>query len=196
MKKYFLIILLCIPGFIYSQRFEGGFLAGFNASQIDGDRMGGYNKAGIMAGAFVTTKFQNKWGGQLEIEYSVKGSASSVRGVEKIRYRLQYIDIPVLITYDLNKKIMFQGGVILGYLFSSQQSIGYGYEDIGPVDKYAVSASLGGSYLLLDNLSINARYSYSIIPIYASYPGATGSFAWYNNVVSFTFNYRIGGRRY
>jgi hypothetical protein len=196
MKKLILLFTICIPLFSYSQRFEGGPLIGINASQIDGDRMGGYNKAGLVAGAYVYTDFRNKWGGQLEIRYAAKGSASSLRSVDKVKNRLQYIEMPILGTFDLSRKINLQAGGALGFLFSAQQNNGYGYEDIGPVDKYSFDLCIGASYLFLDNLSINARFAYSVLPIYAMYPGATGSFAWYNNVVTFAFYYRMGSRKY
>jgi hypothetical protein len=195
MKKFLVLLLICLPLVSYSQRFEGGAILGINASQIDGDRMGGYNKAGLVAGAFVYTDFRNKWGGQLEIRYAAKGSASSIHGTDKVKNRLQYIELPILATYDVTRKINLQGGAVPGFLFSAQQNNGYGYEDFDQVDKYSVDICLGGSYLLLDNLSISARFAYSVLPIYTRYPGATGSFAWYNNVVTFAFYYRIGGNR-
>lgn len=195
MKKILALFTICLPLFTYSQRFEGGPLFGINVSQIDGDTWGGYNKAGLVGGAFVYTDFSNKWGAQMEIRYAEKGSAQSKRNPEHLKIRLRYIELPLLITYDLNRNIDLQAGGVLGFLFSAQENQGYGYEDFEQFDKYSVEACIGGSYKFSDNLSINVRMAYSVIPIYARYPGATG-FAMYNNVITFAFYYWIGKGRY
>ena len=56
MNKYFLfIILLAAFSFVKAQRFNGGVLAGFNGSQVEGDNYKGYNKPGAVAGFYVET---------------------------------------------------------------------------------------------------------------------------------------------
>ena len=54
MKKKFAILLCC--GFltisIQAQNFGGGIILGLSASQVGGDDLGGFNKAGLLAGVF------------------------------------------------------------------------------------------------------------------------------------------------
>ena len=49
------LLLLVTVHLAEAQRFQGGLLGGFNASQVEGDNFKGYNKPGILAGGFVQT---------------------------------------------------------------------------------------------------------------------------------------------
>jgi len=193
MKRLMILILLIIPVMTIAQRFKGGIVAGLNASQIEGDYTGGYNKAGIVAGAFVTTEFRSNWGGLMEIRYAEKGSSIPLDDDVRRKIRLQYIEMPVLATYDIANKFQGQAGVSIGYLFRESQNEGTGYEDFDRYDDFEVAASLGMNYRVFDKLSMNIRLSFSIIPIYQQYPGAMDlDYASFNNVLSFTAYYRIG----
>ena len=192
MRRLIFISLLIVPVSLFAQRFSGGIHAGFNASQIFGDGVGGYNKAGLMGGAFVYTELSDKWGGQLEIRYSEKGSATYPRHPEPWKIKLQYIELPVLVIYDMSKKFQIQGGVSVGYLFRASRNDGYGYETFEQFDKFEAAINLGVKYALFDRLSINIRSTQSILPIYALYSGATAPYSMFNNVVTFAFYYQIG----
>ena len=197
MKKIIVLFFLFLPLSLIAQRFTGGVELGLNASQIQGDLWAGYNKAGLVAGAFVFTRFDDRWGAQMEIRYAAKGSSININGpyIEKIR--LQYIEIPVLGTFDLVDKIKLQAGISFGYLFSAAQNFGSGYQEFDNMPNRTELAMCGGiNYELFDRLDVNARYSYSILPIWERYPGATyfeGN-AWFNDVITFGIYYWIGGR--
>jgi hypothetical protein len=190
MKKLIIILVAILPMSVLAQRFHGGVVGGVNVSQIEGDGAGGYRKIGLIGGAFVTTELRDKWGGLLEIRYAEKGSSIPE---DYIKFRLQYIEMPVLATYDINKKIQVQAGVTVGYLFKQMQNDGNGYEDITDYDKFEIAASLGGGYRLSERLNLNVRFSFSMIPIEADNPGSVSILeASYNNVISFTGYYRLG----
>jgi hypothetical protein len=197
MKHVFCILILLMPLLVFSQRFQGGIVAGFNASQIDGDYFYGYNKAGLMGGAFVFTEFKDKWKGQMEIRYSAKGSATNKDNIEYQKNLLRYIEVPLIIEYKIFKKVQLQAGASIGYLFYAKQDIGSGYEDyekkLKPMET-AICAGLNASFL--DPLNFNIRYSYSLFPVYENYPlESYGTRAWFNNVITFGIYYRIG-RKY
>jgi hypothetical protein len=192
MKKILIFCFLAISVNSFSQRFNGGIVGGLNVSQIDGDTWGGYNKAGLVGGAYVITQFQNSWGARMEFRYAARGSAPSINNPLHLKIRLQYVELPLLATYTFTKKLELHAGGIFGYLFSAAQNEGYGYQEFQEFDKYSVDACIGGNYRLLDNLSVSARFSYSVVPIYALYSGASGAYAMYNNVISFALYYRIG----
>jgi hypothetical protein len=196
MKNILFLFFITLSLNCFGQRFNGGVVLGMNVSQIDGDTWGGYNKAGLVGGAYVFTKFQNNWGAQMEIRYAAKGSAPSINNPLHLKIRLQYVELPLIATYDLTKKFEVHAGGSFGYLFSAAQNEGYGYQEFRQFDKYGVEACVGMRYNLLDNLSVGARFAYSVIPIYALYSGATGTYAMYNNVVTFAFYYRIRKRYY
>ena len=192
MKKFLIFCFLTLSLSALGQRFNGGIVGGMNVSQIDGDTWGGYNKAGLVGGAYVFTQFQNNWGAQMEIRYAAKGSAPSINNPLHLKIRLQYVELPLVATYAFTEKLQVYAGGNFGYLFSAAQNEGYGYQEFQEFDKYSVDACAGVNYHLLDNLSINVRFSYSVVPIYALYSGATGIYAMYNNVITFAFYYRIG----
>jgi hypothetical protein len=194
MKKLFLIILLFIPLISSAQRFKGGIVMGMNVSQIDGDRFPGYNKAGLVGGAFVYTDFKDKWGALMEIRYAAKGSAAPKYYSYVRKFRLQYIEIPVLAQYEPVKKLKLQFGLSFGFLFDAAQSDGYGYEKFEEIpSRGEIAACAGINYSVTKHFDVNARFSYSILPVFSNYTGSTwGTGAWYNNVLTFALYYRIG----
>jgi len=192
MRKGLIILLVCLPGIAAAQRFGGGVVGGINVSQIDGDSWSGYNKAGLVAGAFVTTSFHKPWGAQMELRYAAKGSAKVMRAAEPRKIRLQYIEMPLLISYEFYKVFQAQGGISLGYLFSSAQNEGDGYVEFDEYEPYELAFNVGLDYRFLEKLSVNVRFAYSILPISADYSGASFPYADSNNVFTFAFYYRIG----
>lgn len=194
MKKLILLLIVILPLSLSAQRFHGGLLAGMNVSQIDGDTWAGFSKAGFVGGAYVFTDFTEKWGAQLEIKYSSKGSASPKYSYDNIKFRLRYIEIPILANYNIVKKFAVHGGLSIGFLFDAQINEGYGYEKFeGNLNKIDWALCLGLSYSFFDRVSVNMRYSYSIVPIASRYTGATGDTgAWFNNVITFGFYFKFG----
>jgi hypothetical protein len=192
MKRILIVYFLLVPVITNAQRFKGGTVVGFNVSQIDGDFWAGYNKAGLVGGAFVYTEFRDHWGSQMEIRYAAKGSATSLNNPVHRKIRLQYIELPLLATYDFFSRFQAQGGVSVGYLFSAAQNEGNGYEEFDQFDQFEFALDVGVNYKIFEKLSANVRFSYSILPIYALYSGATLPYAMFNNVLTFAVYYRIG----
>ncbi|MBA7529076.1 hypothetical protein ES705_21268 [subsurface metagenome] len=194
MKKLFLLLILFIPLSLNAQRFQGGLMIGMNVSQIDGDNWSGYNKAGLVGGAYVFTEFKDRWGAQLEIRYSAKGSASPKNYVPKIKFRLQYIEIPLLAKFEVIENLDLQAGISFGYLFSAARDDGDGYVKFEEVpNRMETALCVGINYSFFDRFDLNVRYSYSVFPIFSKYTGSTyGTGAWFNNVIIFGFYIRIG----
>jgi len=193
MKQILILILILMPVISFAQRFKGGALVGFNVSQIDGDFWAGYNKAGMVGGAYVYTELKDAWGAQMEIRYSAKGSANSIYSDVHRKIRLQYIEMPLLATYNFFKDFQAQGGLSIGYLFNAAQNDGYGYEEFDQFDQYEAALNIGVNYEVLEKIGVNVRFSYSILPTYAMYSGASFPYAMFNNVITFGIYYKIGG---
>lgn len=196
MKKLILIILLLIPILVSAQRFKGGIVLGMNVSQIDGDKFAGYNKAGVVGGAFVFTEFKDKWSALMEIRYAAKGSATPKYYSYTTKYLLQYIEIPLLAQYEPVNKLKLQFGISIGYLFNASQNDGNGYEKFDEIPtRGEIAVSAGINYTLTKHFDVNARFSYSVLPVFSNYTGSTyGTGAWYNNVITFALYYRIGNK--
>ena len=74
MKQYcsIFLVLFCISSF--SQNFNGGLISGIATSQVSGDNLGGYNKAGFLFGIYTQYPLSEISNLQLEINYIEKGS--------------------------------------------------------------------------------------------------------------------------
>lgn len=129
--------MLCLSlNNIQAQSFRGGALLGLNASQVSGDNLGGYDKAGISGGVFVSKKLNEKSELELRMVYAAKGSRdvpNPAKGKYTAYYlKLNYIEVPVLFRYKY-KIFWFIGGISGGYLFSSSIA-----NESGPFPEYSV----------------------------------------------------------
>jgi hypothetical protein len=155
-----------------STRFNAGIRAGVAGTQIAGDGYEGFNKAGVIAGPYVSTQFSDKFGGKLEMLYIQKGSwdpADPENGkFESYRINLSYIELPLMATYKLGK-FDWETGVSFGTLLSSSQE-----DENGPISEqmaflefktFELAVNLGLTYSLTDRFAVNVRYSRSFLPI-------------------------------
>jgi hypothetical protein len=194
MKTWILIIagifgLIC---FTNAQMFHGGVLAGFTATQVDGDTYGGYNKGGFQGGVFVNARLSDLFNAQLEIKYAGKGAKKPVTSSDPDIYTLalHYIDIPVVASVKVKQIGSVELGVVPSYLFSAQ---GEGNGGKLPSDylvtfnKFDISSLIGININLFPKLWLNLRYTYSITSIRPEdYPN--GYYTWFGNL----FGHRMG----
>jgi hypothetical protein len=194
----FFVFLLLAFSTQAQRRFVVGIKAGLSTSQVDGDTYGGYDKAGFDGGIFVTGKLNDKWTAQMEMIFIQKGSKHNSNPDEgDLTYydlRLNYFEVPVLFQFH-QKKFTFEVGPSFGYLISNTEYNENG-EVYNPVlfNSYDIGGGVGISYDIIKNLSVNWRYSYSLLPIRDYQSGATrwNNPGQRNNVLAFTLNYRFG----
>jgi len=204
MKTIELILILWISLFISSsaQRFEGGFLAGMVASQVDGDTYSGYNKLGFSAGAYVFTPISSKTDLQLEIKYISKGANKKVSDPDIRQYTsyLNYIEFPVLLKLNTSKKIDWEGGIGFGYLFSFSEKDENGLlpsEESAHFKPFELSGLLGMNYAFTEHFSANIRFSYSILPV-MDYGQTTARYfrsGAFNNLFNISVYYSLEGKK-
>ena len=76
MLKKFALLFFC--GFLSlnskAQNFGGGFKIGLSTSQVGGDNLAGFNKAGLLIGVFANKNISNLLSFQMEMAYINKGS--------------------------------------------------------------------------------------------------------------------------
>ncbi|MDF2435951.1 MAG: hypothetical protein K0Q95_327 [Bacteroidota bacterium] len=201
MKNIVTLSFLFLSLNIFCQkRFVAGIKAGLSTSQVEGDTYGGFDKAGLAAGITITGKMNEKWTAQMEMIYIQKGSkhnSNPDNGDFSYYYlALNYIEVPVLFQYH-HKKFNFEIGPGFGYLINTHE-----YNENGdvymalPFNSYELSASLGISYEILKNISINWRYTNSLAAVRAFQSGGR---TWNNpgqrnNVLAFTLIYQFKGK--
>jgi hypothetical protein len=179
-----------------AQFFRGGVLLGFNGCQVDGDNQSGYDKFGLMGGAYVFTPLNNHFDLQLEIEYMGKGaqSVSNPEGDYQTEFtiNLQYIELPVLIRYNTLGKFGFEGGLGFGDLFASSETLTSGPTTQFAFKHFELSGILGFKYKLNDAFSVDARYSYSILSIGTTFTNTNAYISGlYNNLFSLALCYQF-----
>ena len=75
MKNKLLICLFTFFTFFsFSQNFKGGVIAGVSTSQVSGDALGGFHKAGLYLGVFTELPLSPISNIKMEMNYIQKGS--------------------------------------------------------------------------------------------------------------------------
>ena len=174
--RLFVLIGLCLLSTLgFAQRsFEAGLLAGGLASQISGDRLAGFNKAGFQVGGFVQIPLSENLSGNIELYYITKGSQQPTsrdnpNNENIFGYRFNYIEIPVLVHYA-SGDLEFIGGPYFGVLTkSSYISNGVEFEiPVGPdvpQSNSDIGFIAGMGYNLSEKFHIQLRYSQSLLPV-------------------------------
>lgn len=201
-RIFFPILLLLMVSTVTAQRFEGGILAGYNATQVEGDTYKGYNKPGILAGVYVQTDVAPAVFAGMEIKYSQKGARNRMKpkdaDPEKYVMRLNYIDVPFFMGFRTNDRGAIVGGFSAGYLLSGKEFDEYGefvIEDQNAFKSFDLQPFLGFQFDMLDQLKLDLRFAFSVLPIRGQ-PGENATnYYWlnnqFNNVISLAMYYRL-----
>ncbi|MCX6290137.1 MAG: porin family protein [Bacteroidetes bacterium] len=181
--------------FLPAQDFHAGVIAGMTTTQVDGDRLSGFNKAGLVFGGFVNRKLSESTSLQLEIMFIQKGSRKPPTNDDPSLYEihLNYFEVPVLFKFIVVPKFEFEAGASAAALvFSEEDNENGQLQTLVPFNKIDFCAHAGFNYPFTDHLTFNSRFSYSIVPIrrfYQGYYWADG--AQFNNQLTFTLHYQF-----
>jgi len=207
MKMKLALFIFC--GFLISnlqaQNFGGGIILGLSTSQVGGDDLGGFNKAGLLAGVFANKSISPLFSFQMEMTYIQKGSNNpdmndyKSKNVEKPDISLNYIEVPILLQYQQNTTLKIEGGIQFANLINGYYNDSYGeitYSGTTPFIKNDIGLLLGMDYKFSRNLSLNTRISNSILPIGEedyNHPTTYNSTrkGKYNSVLSFAIHYNF-----
>ncbi len=169
------IICFCIllSAFVVSgqaQNFKAGLTIGVTPSQVDGDYMGGYNKIGLTAGAYIKWDQTDKLFFQSDLLFTMKGSKqASSKSVDFSRIELStnYIDWVLSCGYKVMDRVSLKAGIVPSVLISSKQEYTGGGEVIGGLDfrRFNLLVTGGVGYELSEHFSVAAAYNYSIVSI-------------------------------
>ena len=200
-----LISFFCLIVFSgFAQKFGGGAYAGLATTQIAGDDLGGYNLSGANIGVFTDYNITNRFKLQLELTFIQKGAKelpSDTSNFNKIR--LNYFEIPVLISYRW-KKLSLELGPALDILVSSAtESMGAIYQSDPPFYPFNLSGIFGVNWHFTEKTHISFRTNNSITIIRESnvLPGVgpnaiqIGKVGLRNLALSFAIVYRLSSGR-
>jgi len=194
--KILLPILICVFSInIHAQNFGGGLILGLSTSQVSGDYLGGFNKAGLLVGGFIDLQLSKTLKGQMEMTFIQKGSNNP--NMNENNYsdiNLSYVEIPFLLKYQQSSTIAIEGGIETAFLISASDNDIYGQISASSTKEFNttdISIFIGMDYSINPRLILNSRISNSIIPIRAHASGATFQLnkGQYNSVLSFALHY-------
>ena len=163
--------------------FEYGFKGGVNLSTISGDVESSIeSKTSMNIGMYGLYKILPKLGIQAELLYSEQGFTNETmpthQSIEKTEevLRMQYINLPVLASYNVVEYLWIEGGIQVGYLVDTEleeETVRIGdtgqviseTETIGNKNDYKdldVGLAGGLRYKLSQNFMLQARYTQSL----------------------------------
>jgi len=178
-----------------AQNFGGGLIAGVSTSQVAGDMLGGFNKIGLLAGAYTNLKIKENLKLQLEIIYIEKGSRNpNIHKINIAEITLSYVEVPISINLQQKENLGVEVGILPAFLINAKMNNDFSEIEIDPTfTKYDFGVYAGINYHITDNIILNTRISNSIIPIRPHNSGATYRLnkGQYNTVLSFAIHYKI-----
>lgn len=201
MKKrlvLFFAVLLFAGVVSYAQNFKGGLRVGLNASQVRGDLLSGFDKAGLNAGFTLALPLKSDDFLQMELLFTQKGSRRNPTKDSYRKYimRLNYIELPLSYCKVFASKYGVQLGLSFAYLI---KNTGVEWDENGlipyanPFNEFEFAGHAGLFYNLTDNSVLNLRYSMSVLPVRPYSSGQTYymNMGQANQVVTFAYEYRF-----
>jgi hypothetical protein len=165
MKKKSLALLtvaLALTTFSFAQGVHLGFKAGANMFKVDGKSFKDEFKFGYNLGAFAEINFNQKWGIQPELLWNQTNYRTGDNfddlypgGKSDVEGKLNYISIPLLLTYRPVKVLSLQAGPQFGILASQDKDL---LGETKEAFKSGDFSMLGGAQLNLGALRAGARY--------------------------------------
>ena len=172
LRLAFFVLLMGFTALTYGQKFQGGVFGGLNTSRIQNDDIGGFTKLGMHAGAFVGRDIGLNLGLKLELKYSTRGVYNYPNNMNNFLLitHLNYVELPLSITYLYNEKFELELGFAPDVLLSER------YEDEnGPLDpstfpelrRFGLVGFAGFSYYFTERLAAGFRFTISAIPAHS-----------------------------
>ena len=136
---------------------EGGLKAGLNMASVTNSD-GGKAIANFHAGAFATIWISDKFSIQPEAMYSGQG----VKG-DGLTFHLNYINIPVMAQYHINREFAVEAGPQIGFLIKAEITDGDNSADVKDAfNTTDFGFNFGASYAVSDEVTIGIRYNAGI----------------------------------
>ena len=163
MKKILLSALLLCSVVSFSQETKFGAKVGFNIAKLTGDFPAGTTSealTGLHIGVFAQIGINQKFAFQPELVLSTQGgeviTTEFYDGGDRERFsqtpKLTYLNLPLMLKYEVVKKLNFEFGPQIGYLLSAKSDLEY--SDTGnPENNASVEIDLikDGVYLFGDD---------------------------------------------
>ena len=172
----FLFSITLLPLLLPAQTFRAGILTGVSATQISGDQLGGFDKAGLVGGGMVSTRLGKKFDLVMEILYFQKGSKKNpnpdIEDYTSYLLRLSYFEVPLMVQWHFSKRFTFEAGPTFGALLSEYEEDEWGeLPERRPFKKFELGIAGGMKVNFAKKFSFIARIESSVIPVRDHYSG-------------------------
>ena len=200
MRLIILVLFSFLTLDLSAQKFSGEILLGAAGSQVSGDQLSGFNKAGIIGGGGVRFGLRGSSILGVRILYFQKGSRKPSKldqgDPSYYRLRLNYIEVPVLLRFDLIKNFYAETGLSAAYLVSSSEEDQDGELPLRkPFHKTDFSGVLQLGYPISSSIDFQLGFWQSILPV-RTHGGNTFyrlNRGQYNTALTFTLIYTLKG---
>lgn len=195
MRKILYILTVFIFTNLEAQNFKAGVNGGFTSSQISGDYLEGFNKLGVVFGAYVSYPIKKKMNLGIEAQFVQKGSKKPYieNSPQTYSFSLNYIELPVYISYNYKSDMSFEVGIAPSLLISFEE-LENGYDVLNSLpEDYSLDYLFGLRYRLHTYYGLNLRYCNSILPIRSSSLEASdlNNRGQYSSLLSLSFFYQF-----
>jgi hypothetical protein len=169
-KVTFLMLAVSISALSMAQGFHVGAKAGANLFKIDGKSFSQEFNFGYTLGAFSEINFNKKWGIQPEVIWSQTNTKTSTSfneiyptSTQDLKdVKLNYLSIPLLLTYRPAKILSLEAGPQFGILLDHSKNL---LENGQEAFKKGDLAMLAGAQLNLGGVKIGGRYQIGLANI-------------------------------
>lgn len=209
MKKISLLLLTILSFASNAQEMKYGAKIGLNISSFKGDSDANKTLKGPQIGGILEIKLIEKFYIQPEILFSMQGARMEYGETdqndyyeERVKAKLNYLNIPVSIKYNVYDKFTLLAGPQIGMLLSAKEEYNYRGSFNGVIESIsensniknnlnpiAFSFNLGASYGFLDNFFIDARYNIGLSNISKMEDDFGDTINLKNNVIQFSLGY-------
>lgn len=192
-KSGFLVFVIFILSFTrgWAQGFHLGGKIGTNISQITGRSFDQGFQWGFSAGAFAELNFTSKWGIQPELLFNQTQTQTASNfndvyeeGINSRSVSLNYLSIPILLSYKIIPLLSIQVGPQFGILMNTSQNITTNGVNAFKSGDFSM---VGGAQLNLGPIKFGARYIYGITNL----DNVTNEDTWKNQNFQLYFGLRI-----
>ena len=180
-----LLIFLCIT--TRAQTIVAGIKGGYNLSRLEisgritDPVIGNDWIPSFHVGAFLRKPVGAKGAVQVELLYSGKGCRFQLASLRDNSLQLHYLNLPVLLNFQIIRNLVFEVGPELGYLLGTEQRV---------YNKFDLGADVGLRYDFGKTASLGARYCHGLASV-TTFNFTTGSNVLRNQALQVSLAYNL-----
>lgn len=169
LKKIYITFLFSLAAYLGYSQVSFGIKSGINIATTKDLITFPKNRMGWYIGGLSHISLQNKFFLQSELLFSSKGYRyNDLSDGKFVTMRLNYLDIPILLGYEIDRKTKIVSGLEFGYLM---KAINYfNKENIDATNsfpqRFELDLDIGASYNIKEYLGIEIRYNYGFKNLY------------------------------